>query len=759
MKRPFLWVSIAFLCGTLCSLLLFSSAGCFLAAAGFLASLVICRRKPKAWWGAVLSVFLFAGTVSGNYYLKKEEKASAWLLSAEELRGTVSSVSEDGFLLRVESPAGGTFYCRIYPEKEIFFESGMKLTVRGSVTQPAEATNPGQFDFRAYCRNRGILGQCNSDQIVVEQSAPLPYRWSSRLRGGIVNRAKQLFSVETAGIVIAMLTGSKENLPEASYALFRELGGAHVLAVSGMHMAILSGFLVFCLQRAVRKKYAYLIGFAALFFFGMLTGFPVSCVRALGGCLFLGIGKALGRRSDALTSLSVILFVCILLRPVQILDFGTQLSFGAAFSLAAVVPAFQKKDKSERRRASRILGLRQRLLGTAKKISRKIVRIGKTTLLVQLSLLPLELCRNYRFSPYSILLNCLLLLFISAFLFYCILTLLVSFFLPGAAVFFAALADIPVALLLNFCRRLLRLPFASVVTGKPELWAVLLFYLVLGTLALRCRRKGTHPLRYALLLLSVGLLFHCRDEKLIAFLDVGQGDCAVLLYKDTACVIDCGSSGSIEAGSDVLLPFLYYYGYSGIDLAVLSHLDGDHVNGLEQVLASGVPVKQLLLSDYGDGSGERWVAANGFSGIWHQPEAGESYGFEGMRFTVLWPEEKPESSENAVSLTVLLRVEGLRMLFPGDLEAEQLAKVAERTGAVDVLKVPHHGSRFSVDTEALVLLRPRAAVISCGRRNLYGHPHAETLEAYGQLGSLLHRTDLDGSLLYELEDLNLFEKK
>lgn len=728
MKRPFLWVGTAFLCGALCPFLFSSAAGCVLAAAGSLASLsFLSFRRSWAWRGFVLSAALLIGVGSGEHYRKKEENAVQWLMTRQELTGTVALVGGQSFRLKVEPPGGGSFYCQVFWEGDGMPEPGQELTVRGEIGELSAADNPGQFDWKAYGRSQGLLAQCNADEIFLRRSAPPLFRWSSRLRAQIVVRAKALFSEETAGLVIAMLTGRKDELPEGVYETLQELGGAHVLAVSGMHVAILSGFVAFFLQRILRKKYAYGVGFCFLFFFGMLTGFPISCVRALGGYLLFAVGRLLGKRADPITSLAILLFVCVLLRPVQILDFGTQLSFGAAFSLAAFVPAFQ--------------GRRER---------RRLWDAARTSFLLQLSLLPLLLSRSYCFSPYSVAVNCLLLSGVSVFFLFCLSLLLLSAFLPGAAAALAVPANFSVELFLQLCDRILRLPFAVVVTGKPELWGMAAFYAVLVVTAVRSRQKGTHPLRGGILMLSVGLLFHCRDEKAIAFLNVGQGDCAVVLYEDTACVIDCGSSGATEAGSEVLLPFLRRYGHAGIDLAVVSHLDADHVNGLEQLLAAGISVERLLLCDYADGSAKAWVAENGFSGVWYSPKAGEVYGTEELRFSILFPEEAPEASQNESSLTVLLECGGVRALFPGDLGAERLLATARKAGSIALLKVPHHGSRFSVSVEALALLEPEVAVISCGRGNFYGHPHDETLEAYERLEIVLHRTDADGGLLYFL---------
>ena len=736
MKRPLLWVGIAFFCGTLCALSFSVRYGLRLTFAGVLFSFLWPRKDAFSLGRGLLFSFCFlAGILCTNQYLEKEENAAAWLLSRQQLTGSVSFVGEGSFRLRIRAPQGGSFYCQVFWDGEAKPEPGMELTVRGEVQELSAATNPGQFHWKSYGRNHGILAQCNADSITIHKNPSLMFAWSNRLGQWICMRAEELFSKDTAGIVVAMLTGNKQGLPEDFYEDLCELGGSHILAVSGTHVSILSGIVLLLFCRLLGRRYAYAVGFVLLFFFGFLTGFPVSCVRALGAYMLAATGRLLGRRADPLTSLSVILIFCVLLRPVQLLDFGSQLSFGAVFVLTGVLPCFQKTEEKKKPH-----------------FLRRLLNVAKSSFLLQLCLLPLLLYRNYRFSPYCVFINCVLLLGATAFFLLCIALFVLSVFFPNAAAFLALSAEFLVLLVRMLCRFLLQCPFSVVVTGRPEFWGVLLFYLCFAAIAFRCRKSALSPAHVGILILSIGLLFHCQREKELVFLDVGQGDCAVILYETTACVIDCGSSSKKDVGTDILLPFLRRYGHAEIDFAVLSHLDTDHTSGLAQILQEGIFVREILLLDYQDGSAEKWLEENCYSGVWQVPRAGAAYAVKELAFYVVFPYEQPETTQNEASLTVLLQAGKSRVLFPGDLNAQLLLEVAKETGPIDLLKVPHHGSRFSADEEAISLLGPASAVISCGKDNRYGHPHAETLAVYEKLGVSIYRTDTGGCYFYPLKE-------
>ncbi|MDR3051692.1 MAG: MBL fold metallo-hydrolase, partial [Oscillospiraceae bacterium] len=234
-------------------------------------------------------------------------------------------------------------------------------------------------------------------------------------------------------------------------------------------------------------------------------------------------------------------------------------------------------------------------------------------------------------------------------------------------------------------------------------------------------------------------------------LDVGQGDAAVLQTEGRVLVIDTGSQGTSG-----LLDYLRHEGLS-IDTLYISHPHEDHAGALVDVLAAGIPVGRILLSDDLDEARmdaparealltaqQRGIPIGGL----HAGER-ESWG-TGSAVEVLGPRPRSAAQDvNDRSLVLRFTVAGVRILTTGDVtqRAEPLAQVD-----CDVLKVAHHGSGAATGTDFLRAAGPRLALIGVGRRNLYGHPTPETLSRLFQAGARVLRTDQGGALLLTLAD-------
>nr|MBA2627256.1 MBL fold metallo-hydrolase [Gemmatimonadales bacterium] len=237
------------------------------------------------------------------------------------------------------------------------------------------------------------------------------------------------------------------------------------------------------------------------------------------------------------------------------------------------------------------------------------------------------------------------------------------------------------------------------------------------------------------------------------FLDVGQGDAAVLRTPAGHWVlIDAGPVlGRDDAGRRVVLPFLQRHGVTRLAAVVISHAHADHVGGAAAVLAR-VPADAVIEPGrlYADPVYYRFLDAVATGGDpWQVARSGQHFAIDGVRFTVLhpdttWTEWGTDLNED--SAVLLVDYGAFSALFAGDagLPAERL--MAGHAGRVDLLKVGHHGSRGASGDAWLEELRPRAAVISVGQRNRYGHPAAEALARLARHHAELWRTDREGTI-------------
>jgi competence protein ComEC len=252
-----------------------------------------------------------------------------------------------------------------------------------------------------------------------------------------------------------------------------------------------------------------------------------------------------------------------------------------------------------------------------------------------------------------------------------------------------------------------------------------------------------------------------RDGVVVTFLDVGQGDAALVEGpRGFVAVIDGGGNvdGSFDPGARVIEPVLRRKAIGHVDLLILSHPHPDHLNGLFRVLER-FPVGALWSSgDRGDNPEyDRLLALARARGTALSPPARLER--DGMVLEPLAPWvgdaiAAPEGlSVNDASLVVRLSFSGRRILFTGDIEAQGEAELLARHPdnlVSDLLKVPHHGSRTSSGDELLAAVAPARAVMSLGRSNRFGFPRPEVLARYQGAGVAVHRTDWDGALVVDV---------
>jgi competence protein ComEC len=237
----------------------------------------------------------------------------------------------------------------------------------------------------------------------------------------------------------------------------------------------------------------------------------------------------------------------------------------------------------------------------------------------------------------------------------------------------------------------------------------------------------------------------------VYFLDVGQGDSSVILFKDKVILID---AGEIESG-DRVVSDLTDLGVTRIDLLIATHPHSDHIGGMRKVLAR-FPVDKVLDSDLPSTSAlyERFLATVQEKDIpYVVAKQGQEIAIDpSLGVLVLWPpEERTGDDLNADSIVLRLSYGTVNVLFTGDAGTGTESAMSKTGYPVDaqILKVSHHGSSDASSAAFLGRVRPEIAVISLGADNEYGHPHRETLERLAVAGPLVFRTDLNGTILVE----------
>lgn len=244
----------------------------------------------------------------------------------------------------------------------------------------------------------------------------------------------------------------------------------------------------------------------------------------------------------------------------------------------------------------------------------------------------------------------------------------------------------------------------------------------------------------------------------VYFIDVGQGDCTLIVCGENAVLIDGGE----RSESDNILEYLYELKIDKLDCVVATHPHSDHIGGLIKVLEKievsnvlmprlteeNIPTTQVY-ADFLEA-----VTASGAKVYAAAP--GDEYFYGGIALNVLAPNTEGRSLNN---MSVVLKMEymGVSFLFMGDAENESENEILslDYDIAADVIKAGHHGSSSSSGEYFIRKVDPSYAVISCKAGNSYGHPHREVLTLFDTLGITVYRTDVHGDIIFGVDEEGL----
>lgn len=715
--------------------------------------------------------------------LKQEEqqRAAGW--------GRGDTIVLSGTLKQPEPPRNfGDFDYRLYLyRKHIHWLLSVKGldNARAMKQEPVDATATGA-EPAAESKTHEVDAAIKQSKPAVPPIATRILRWNDDLRyalGGVFDR---LFANnETdSGYLKSLVIGLTDDMDPELYQQFSQLGLTHILAISGLHVAVfIAGCMWLARMFGLTREKMLIVTMALVPFYIAVSGGSPSAVRA--GIMAM-IGLYMARRrlwKDALNIIGLAAVVMLLWEPYYLYDVSFQLSFLVTFGLIVGVPRF-----------SPLLPVR----------SPSVNSLLSVTIVAQLISFPITVYYFNGISLLSALANLLLVPFIS----FVVLPLGTVALIIGLA---SANVAAPVGWIVsNINAATFRLiDFAAVhdpfrlVWPKPSLLWVAAYYILLWAVyagTLKWKEGGRPGAACAAVSLLIFFLWYGydphrfdRDGK-IQFIDVGQGD-AILVRTPQGrhMLIDGGGTVSFrkpgeewkerkdpyEVGKKLLVPLLKQRGVHSIDWLVVSHQDQDHMGGLQAVIEQ-IPVRNVLMNGTWKGneaSRELFeTAMNKGAAIVTAPEGGRLPIDRFTELTALSTGGKQPirmaEEQNGESLVLLMRMRGTRFLFTGDMRAEEERNVlsylnGERKSAgddekfppIDVLKIAHHGSKTSTTSEWLTYWKPKVSVISVGHKNVYGHPNAGVVERLEQSGIEIRRTDLDGEIAFTVSEEGLTARK
>ena len=561
-------------------------------------------------------------------------------------------------------------------EEEKTLKIGQQIVLEGTFALFSTATNPGEFDAQAYYAAKGIGGRVRKAQILAagEKYSFLREKLYG-FRQVLHDRLAEVFPAKEASVMQTLLLGEKEELDAEVKALYQKNGIAHILSISGLHITLLGMGVYRLLKRLGLPVRAAAVGGAMLLLiYGVMVCRSVSASRAIGMYLLQMLGIFVGRTYDMLTGLGLMALLLVLQEPGRLFDVSFLMSFGAVLGICILAPVFSggcwERDadaESEVKGISTWLRTVADILGDSayernkyregwRKVAyeeiRRMVSAVKggfaASVGVILFTLPVQLWFFYEIPVYSVLLNLLVLPFMSAVVAGGILSLI-----PGLGI--VGTVDCLILWWYEWiCDRFGELPGAVWCVGQPVRWQIVCYYagiflLVFGRKYVEAwKKRGTYGeenvpgdrlhsartpwclitrgadesirnrkreckgemmhrnrvqhLTAAVMILGllIGLLsgnFDCGSR--VTFLDVGQGDGIVVETGQGAYLFDCGSTSRKNIGEYVLKPYLKSRGIQSLRGVFVSHPDEDHMNGILELLENGgewgITVEQMFL--------------------------------------------------------------------------------------------------------------------------------------------------------------------
>ncbi len=740
------------------------------------------KRKPRYGATSVLILLLplSVGYTSGQMQRNNQNiiPDSIYVVRDFTAYGRISNInlpSRNGFsfLLKTDSIRAGStvntrvnLLCKILDDSadSLFarLEPGNGISITGTYRKGREERNPGEFDYNKYLHSQDISGIIyvyeKNNISVISREAYSFTRMLFSARKLIDEIITSLHTPETTALLKGLILADRSDINFETRSQFVNSGVAHILAVSGLHAGFIA-LIFFALMGRLNLYMRSILTITGLVLFMFLTGTPASVFRAVVMAIVLITAFLLNRSTNIYNSLAIAALILLAIAPSEIFNPGFQLSFTAVLSIAYFYPRFEQLVDSA--------GIKYRPL-------KSILLFASLSLSAQVGTFSITIVYFEKFSLIALIVNLVVIPLSGIIIGTAITTLIIFPFSVWAASVYAAANNMFSGLLLTLVKWAGSFKYSSLdVVNYSRTDAVIFYIFIFAGIFLARYLKSYRAVLIFMILIAANIYTYSssgensttgRNKLNIFMLDVGQGDSFILKFPDgEAALVDAGNASQyFDNGERIIMPAMRKLGIKKFKYAFISHIDIDHYGGIISLIENKKIEKVFKpfpdTASVKDRRFEKYLRNKKIPSDYYSRRKiriGDAEVFilnNNTHFT---------TGGNALNNSSgIIKVEFGRtsFLFAGDIDKKGESYYSKKYSNfldADVLKVSHHGSRTGSSYEFIKSVSPEISLISCGIKNMFGHPSQEVIDRLQESGSLICRTDLEGCVLLQSDGMKI----
>lgn len=672
-------------------------------------------------------------SVFKNY--KNEEKE--YILRVENIK---EYEGYSTFIASVKNVNGNTFN-----EKLKAYYSGREslnnfdtIKVNSKLEDIRINANPNLFNEKMYYLTKNIKYKAKfKDFEKISWKMSLAEKLNLAFENKLDALTKNKMNTSNSNFLKAIFMSNTNYLDEDELGTYRSVGLGHLLAVSGLHVSLISFAIIFILVGlGVSKRKASSICIIFLIIYGAVINYPVSFLRAMILFIALDLAFAYDINIECVEIISIALIITLLINPYYVFSVSLHLSYGAAYAIE-------------------ILFRRLKKLGDKKN---KIQEAMLFVLAINLVLAPIQLYTFHEFNFISLITNLILLPIYSAVITASFIILVISIIISPFSILFTI-----VNYLLSGLYKIL-LFISRVDILKVSLYnqdALILAYFVLLIafyFANNFSYMKTKLVKFMLMMMAIitftGSFIYMKNQKhydTLNMISIGQEEAMLLDINNKKIMVDVAGDimGTSFSYDRTLREVLKNAGVNSLEIIFISHFDSDHYGNLIYLLDDFKVKNICFYKELAPEFIKKEIISRGINYI--NPNNINGIDLGNDNYIKIVHRDRDFDSNNS-SLLFVLKAHGTKTLFTGDIEREAEDYYIDKLSKIDILKVPHHGSKTSSSINFLEKTMPKDAISSQGLNNSYGHPHEETLENFKAIGSNFYRTDRQGMISVIFKD-------